>query len=174
MLQNIHNIHFVLAVRCSSLRREIEGRDNDWPWGAAHLIREVDHKGKASSGSNRTRISGRETQTGVNVVSWGERVGVGGGGIDGVRGPGMAGRRGMTCLVLENGSGKTLNLGVRGLGSSGTRVSAGFKDTEMSRYHKWPSGVPVVAQQKRIRLGSMKTRVRSLASLGGLRIRPCH
>ena len=33
-------------------------------------------------------------------------------------------------------------------------------------------GVPVVAQQKRIRLGTVRLRVRSLASLSGLRI-PC-
>ena len=31
-------------------------------------------------------------------------------------------------------------------------------------------GVPVVVQWKRIRLGTMRLRVRSLASLGGLRI----
>ena len=34
-------------------------------------------------------------------------------------------------------------------------------------------GVPIVAQQKRIRLGTMRLRVRSLASLSGLRIRRC-
>ena len=31
-----------------------------------------------------------------------------------------------------------------------------------------------MAQQKRIRLGTMKLRVRSLASVTGLRIRRCH
>ena len=35
-------------------------------------------------------------------------------------------------------------------------------------------GVPVVAQWKRIRLGTMRFQVRSLASLSGLRIQPCH
>ena len=35
-------------------------------------------------------------------------------------------------------------------------------------------GVPVVAQQKRIRLGTMKLRVRSMASLSGFRIWRCH
>ena len=35
-------------------------------------------------------------------------------------------------------------------------------------------GVPVVAQWKRIRLGTMRFRVRSLATLSGLRIRCCH
>ena len=35
------------------------------------------------------------------------------------------------------------------------------------------SGVPVLAQQKQIRLVSMRTQVRSLASLSGLRIRHC-
>ena len=34
-------------------------------------------------------------------------------------------------------------------------------------------GVPVVAQGKQIRLGTMRLRVRSLASLSGLRIRRC-
>ena len=36
------------------------------------------------------------------------------------------------------------------------------------------SGVPVIAQQKWIRLGTMRMQVRSLASLSGLRIRCCH
>ena len=35
-------------------------------------------------------------------------------------------------------------------------------------------GVPIVAQQKRIRLGTMRLLVRSLAFLGGLRIQCCH
>ena len=35
-------------------------------------------------------------------------------------------------------------------------------------------GVPVVAQQKRIQLGTMRLRVQSLASLSGLRIWHCH
>ena len=35
-------------------------------------------------------------------------------------------------------------------------------------------GVPVVAQQKQIWLTSMRTQVRSLASLSGLRIQCCH
>ena len=34
-------------------------------------------------------------------------------------------------------------------------------------------GVPVVAQRKRVRLGTMRLRVRSLALLSGLRIRRC-
>ena len=34
-------------------------------------------------------------------------------------------------------------------------------------------GVPVVAQQKRIPLGTMRLRVQSLASLSGLKIRHC-
>ena len=34
-------------------------------------------------------------------------------------------------------------------------------------------GVPVVAQWKRTELGTMRTQVRSLASLSGLRIRHC-
>ena len=34
-------------------------------------------------------------------------------------------------------------------------------------------GVPVVAQQKRIRLGTMMLQVRALALLSGLRIRRC-
>ena len=35
-------------------------------------------------------------------------------------------------------------------------------------------GVPVEAKQKRIRLGTMRLQVRSLASLSGLRIQCCH
>ena len=35
-------------------------------------------------------------------------------------------------------------------------------------------GVPVLVQQKRIWLGTMRFQVRSLASLTGLRIRPCY
>ena len=38
---------------------------------------------------------------------------------------------------------------------------------------KW-KGVPVVVQQKQIRLGTMRLWVRSLASLSGLRIWRCH
>ena len=35
-------------------------------------------------------------------------------------------------------------------------------------------GVPIVAQQKQIRLGTMRLWVPSLASLSGLRIQRCH
>ena len=35
-------------------------------------------------------------------------------------------------------------------------------------------GVPIMAQQKQIPLGTMRLQVRSLASLSGLRIRRCH
>ena len=35
-------------------------------------------------------------------------------------------------------------------------------------------GVPFMVQQKRTQLGTMRLRVRSLASLRGLRIRCCH
>ena len=35
-------------------------------------------------------------------------------------------------------------------------------------------GVPGVVQQKRIRLGTMRLRVRSLASFSGSRIQHCH
>ena len=35
-------------------------------------------------------------------------------------------------------------------------------------------GVPIVVQQKGIRLGTMRLRVRSLASLSGLRLQHCH
>ena len=41
-------------------------------------------------------------------------------------------------------------------------------------YLKTIVGVPIVAQWKRIQLGTMKLRVRSLALLSGLRIRGCH
>ena len=39
--------------------------------------------------------------------------------------------------------------------------------------YRYIVGVPVVAQQKHIRLAAMRLRVRSLASLSGLRIRCC-
>ena len=35
-------------------------------------------------------------------------------------------------------------------------------------------GVPIMAQQKRIRLGTMRLWVQSLASISGLRIQLCH
>ena len=35
-------------------------------------------------------------------------------------------------------------------------------------------GVPSLAQEKRIRLGTMRLQIRSLASLSGLRTRHCH
>ena len=40
-------------------------------------------------------------------------------------------------------------------------------------YKELNAGVPVVAQWKRIQLGTMKLQVRSLASLSGLRIWHC-
>ena len=45
------------------------------------------------------------------------------------------------AMMLENGWGKMLNLErveVLRSQSSSTRVDVGFKDTEMSSYHKWP------------------------------------
>ena len=39
--------------------------------------------------------------------------------------------------------------------------------------YKTETGVPVVAQWKQIRLGNMRLRVQSLASLNGLRIQHC-
>ena len=39
---------------------------------------------------------------------------------------------------------------------------------------KWAEGVPILAQQKRIWLGTMRLWVWFLASLSGLRIRHCH
>ena len=53
----------------------------------------------------------------------------------------------------------------RGAGPSQQRARA-------STLEGW-EGVPLVAQWKRIRLGTMKLRVRSLASLSGLRIWHC-
>ena len=38
---------------------------------------------------------------------------------------------------------------------------------------KYRTGVPIMAQWKRIRLGTMRLRVQSLASLSGLRIQHC-
>ena len=40
-----------------------------------------------------------------------------------------------------------------------------------NRFKNWCEGIPIVEQQKWIRLGSMRIRVRFLASLSGLRIR---
>ena len=43
---------------------------------------------------------------------------------------------------------------------------------EITNLKRFP-GVPIVAQQKRIQLGTMKLRIQSLALLSGLRIRRC-
>ena len=42
------------------------------------------------------------------------------------------------------------------------------------QYKNNHSGVPIVVQRKQIRLGTMRFRVPSLASLSGLWIRRCH
>ena len=44
----------------------------------------------------------------------------------------------------------------------------------MSKIYKYPSGVPIVAQQKQICLGTMRLWVRSLALLSGLWTQHCH
>ena len=46
--------------------------------------------------------------------------------------------------------------------------------TPIFKKQKTKTGIPVVAQQKQIQLGTMRSRVRSLASLSGLRIWYCH
>ena len=46
-----------------------------------------------------------------------------------------------------------------------------MEDVGKSSFENSTVGVPIVAQWKRIRLGSMRFGVRSLASLSGLRIR---
>ena len=43
----------------------------------------------------------------------------------------------------------------------------------MGEPKEYYAGVPVAVQQKQIRLGTMRLRVRSLALLSGLRIRRC-
>ena len=48
------------------------------------------------------------------------------------------------------------------------------KKTKKKKKKNFGSGVPVVAQQKRIQLGTMRLQVQSLASLSGLRIWHCH
>ena len=54
------------------------------------------------------------------------------------------------------------------------RVSGGGAWRALERWNKMNGeGVPVVAQRKRIQLGTVRLRVRSLASLSGLRIRHC-
>ena len=54
------------------------------------------------------------------------------------------------------------------------KVPQKFEGTYLSKFKKERKGVPIVAQQKQIRLGTMRFRVQSLASLSGLRIRRCH
>ena len=48
-----------------------------------------------------------------------------------------------------------------------------FTDHMMRMSKRHNSGVPTVAQQQQTRMVSMKIRVRSLTSLGGLRVRQC-
>ena len=55
-----------------------------------------------------------------------------------------------------------------------TSMSLGCKFAGESRYHETTVGVPIVAQQRRIWLASMRTQVQSLALLSGLRIPRCH
>ena len=50
--------------------------------------------------------------------------------------------------------------------------SVGYIGTCIYHYSANP-GVPMVAQQKRIQLGTMRLRVQSQASLSGLRIQHC-
>ena len=50
----------------------------------------------------------------------------------------------------------------------------GLHDIFLGSEKKGIKGVPVVAQRNRIQLGTMRWRVRSLASLSGLRIWRCH
>ena len=52
-------------------------------------------------------------------------------------------------------------------------MPSSFKQAKLNQYYKVP-GVPIVAQQKRIQLVSMRIPVQSLALLTGLRIRCCH
>ena len=49
----------------------------------------------------------------------------------------------------------------------------GFGEQKIRSIELTDAGVPVVAQWKQIRLGTMRLQVRSLASLTGLRIRRC-
>ena len=49
-----------------------------------------------------------------------------------------------------------------------------FKYGEQYCLKKLECGIPIVVQQKWIQLGTVRLRVRSLASLSGLRIRCCH
>ena len=44
---------------------------------------------------------------------------------------------------------------------------------EICDFRMFNSGVPIVVQRKRTRLGTMRLRVRSLALLNGLRIQRC-
>jgi len=47
-------------------------------------------------------------------------------------------------------------------------------NANITKTNSHPPGVPIVAQWKRIRLGTMRLWVPSLASISGLRIRRCH
>ena len=49
----------------------------------------------------------------------------------------------------------------------------GWFTSTTGSFKKGDTGVPIVVQWKQIRLGTMRFRVRSLASLSGLRIRRC-
>ena len=52
-------------------------------------------------------------------------------------------------------------------------IKKSYQGHELSGLEKTQGGVPVVVQQKRNRLGTMRLRVQSLAWLSGLRIRCC-
>ena len=58
--------------------------------------------------------------------------------------------------------------------SSKSFIASGLiSRSHFTLYIKCPHGVPVVAQQKQIQLGTMRSRVRSLPLLSGLMIRRC-
>ena len=69
-------------------------------------------------------------------------------------------KRRSTSLIIRVMQNKTMNYHL-----TLTRIAIVKKST---------NGVPIMAQGKRIRLGIMRLRVPSLASLSGLRIRHCH
>ena len=54
------------------------------------------------------------------------------------------------------------------------RVMEGTRHLNMNKQKYSLRGAPIVVQQKRIQLGTMRLWVRYLASLSGLKIWPCH
>ena len=93
------------------------------------------------------------------------------GGAGGVGGRGGELEVGRCKLVhLERVSSEVL---LHSTGAAAGRLRAGTVDNTRERKTRMSVGGPVAAQLKQIRLGTTRWRVRSLASISGLRIRRC-